>query len=77
MADASSVIDVADGCILVARAGRCPTASVRRAMEHVPVEKALGCCLNYARRTKVAVDYESYPSAPLGSGGEELAEESL
>ncbi len=65
VADALSVIDVADGCLLVVRAGRCPTASVRSAIEHLPAEKMLGCCLNFARRSQPSANYESYPAASI------------
>jgi capsular exopolysaccharide synthesis family protein len=64
-ADALSVIDVADACLLVVRAGSCPTASVRSAIEHLPADKMLGCCLNFARRSQPAANYESYGTAMI------------
>ncbi len=66
VADTLSVIDVADGCLLVVRAGSCPTASVRSAIEHLPMEKMLGCCLNFARSFQAASSYENYPVVPAG-----------
>jgi capsular exopolysaccharide synthesis family protein len=63
--DAASVIDVADGCLLVVRAGRSTTASVRSAIEHLPAEKMLGCCLNFARKSKAVASYEYYSVAPV------------
>ena len=76
VADALSVIDVADGCLLVVRAGYCPTASVRSAIEHLPAEKMLGCCLNFARRSQPSANYESYPAASIeGTQSEDSPEE--
>ena len=62
--DATSVVDVADGCLLVVRAGRSKIASVRSAIDHLPVEKMLGCCLNFARKSKAVASYEYYSVAP-------------
>jgi len=63
VADALSVIDVADGCLLVARAGRSATASVRSAIEQLPAEKMLGCSLNFSRDSRPAGNYDAYPNA--------------
>ncbi len=60
VSDASGIIDVADACLLVVRAGRSPTPSVRRAAEQLPSEKALGCCLNFARGSARSSGYEYY-----------------
>jgi capsular exopolysaccharide synthesis family protein len=65
VADAASVIDVADGCLLVVRAGRSKIASVRSAIDHLPAEKMLGCCLNFARKSKAVASYEYYSVAPV------------
>ncbi len=64
VSDTAAVLEVVDGCILVARAGSCPSKSIQRAMEYIPSDKALGCCLNYARRQRAAVDYDTYTSHP-------------
>jgi len=64
VSDASSIIDVADACLLVVRAGRSPTPSVRRAAEQLPPEKALGCCLNFARGSERSSGYEYYDYRP-------------
>ena len=63
VSDALSVIDVADGCIFVARAGRSATASVRSTIEQLPAEKMLGCSLNFSRDTRPAGNYDAYPNA--------------
>jgi capsular exopolysaccharide synthesis family protein len=60
VSDASGIIDVADACLLVVRAGRSPTPSVRRAAQQLPSEKALGCCLNFARGSERSSGYEYY-----------------
>jgi len=64
VSDASGIIDVADACLLVVRAGRSPTPSVRRAAEQLPSEKALGCCLNFARGSERSSGYEYYGYRP-------------
>lgn len=64
VSDASGIIDVADACLLVVRAGRSPTPSVRRAAEQLPPEKALGCCLNFARGSERSSGYEYYGYRP-------------
>lgn len=64
VSDASGIIDVADACLLVVRAGRSPTPSVRRAAEQLPSEKALGCCLNFARGSARSSGYEYYGYRP-------------
>jgi capsular exopolysaccharide synthesis family protein len=69
VADATSVVDVADGCLLVVRSGHSPTASVRSAIEHLPAEKMLGCCLNFARDSQPVANYEYYPVAPVRETG--------
>ena len=69
VSDATSVIDVAHGCLLVVRAGRSPAASVRSAVEHLPAEKMLGCCLNFARRSEPVSNYGYYPVAPVQEAG--------
>ena len=69
LSDATSVIDVAHGCLLVVRAGRSPAASVRSAVEHLPAEKMLGCCLNFARESQPVASYEYYPVAPVRETG--------
>lgn len=64
VSDASGIIDVADACLLVVRAGRSPSPSVRRAAEQLPPEKALGCCLNFARGSERSSGYEYYGYRP-------------
>jgi capsular exopolysaccharide synthesis family protein len=63
VSDALSVADVADGCLLVARAGRSATAGVRSAVEQLPAEKMLGCSLNFSRDSRPAGNYDAYPNA--------------
>lgn len=60
VADALNVLDVADGCLMVVRAGKSPTSSVEQATEHLPAEKMLGCCLNFARGSKHSEGYYGY-----------------
>lgn len=72
VADALSVLDVADGCLLVVRAGKSPTSSVEQAKEHLPVDKMLGCCLNFARSAKHNEGYYGY--GPKASGNLESAD---
>lgn len=64
VADTAAVLEVVDGCILVARAGSCPSKSIQRAMEYIPSDKGLGCCLNYSKPNRVSVDYDTYTSHP-------------
>ncbi len=82
VADALSVLDVADGCLLVVRAGKSPTSSVEQAKEHLPADKMLGCCLNFARGARHNEGYYGYGPETAGipeagtvqTGGGGLAE---
>jgi len=74
VSDALSVIDVADGCLLVARAGRSATASVRSAIEHLPADKMLGCSLNFSRYSRPAGNYDAYPNAYVQDLGSKESE---
>jgi len=70
VADAASVLDVADGCLLVVRSGRSPVGSVRRAIEHLPAEKLIGSCVNFARGGDQEEHYDAYPAYSARSGEE-------
>jgi capsular exopolysaccharide synthesis family protein len=78
VADALNVLDVADGCLMVVRAGKSPTSSVAQATEHLPAEKMLGCCLNFARGRQHSEGYYGYgpnfESIPGGGDASSAAE---
>jgi capsular exopolysaccharide synthesis family protein len=69
VADALSVLDIADGCLLVVRAGKSPTSSVEQAKEHLPADKMLGCCLNFARSARHNEGYYGYGPRLEGAEG--------